>query len=63
MRYTEYAYTKMTQGKYRGWFLKDIPLDYLKWAIMNWSDQAMAQMFAIELQRRDPKFRRLAKND
>lgn len=55
--YQEYAYTKMPWGKYKGYFLKDLPTDYVKWAIQNYQDQGMAQMMAIELQRRDAKFR------
>jgi uncharacterized protein (DUF3820 family) len=44
-------------GKYKGYFLKDIPTDYLKWAVMNWSDKGIAEMFATELQRREPKLK------
>jgi len=59
--YQEYAYTKMPWGKYKGYFLKDLPTDYVKWAIQNYQDQGMAQMMAIELQRRDAKFRSASK--
>lgn len=58
MRYTEYQHTKMPFGKYRGYFLKDLPIDYLKWLVMTISDRAQAEMFSIELQRRQPKLRR-----
>ena len=58
MRYNEYELTRMPYGKYRGYFLKDLPEDYLKWGILNFSDQGMATMFATELQRRNPKLRR-----
>lgn len=55
--YNEYAYTKMPFGKYKGRYLKDIPEDYIKWAVMNISDRASAEMFKIELLRRDKKLR------
>lgn len=55
--YNEYMYTKMTFGKHKGKFIKDIPLDYLKWAIMNIEDRGLATMFSIELQRREPKYK------
>lgn len=58
-QYNEYAYTKMPWGKYKGFFIKDIPVDYLKWAVMNWSDRGIAEMFKIELLRRTPSLRRV----
>jgi uncharacterized protein (DUF3820 family) len=58
MNYKEYEFTRMPYGKYKGFFLKDLPEDYLKWAVMNLNDQGMATMFAVELQRRNPKLRR-----
>lgn len=54
----EFAYTKMPFGKYRGYYLKDIPDDYVKWAIMNYTDQGVATMFAVELARRYPDYRK-----
>ncbi len=56
-KYNDYKYTKMSFGKYKGYFLKDIPLDYIRWAILNLEDQALAYMFGVELQRRQPKLR------
>lgn len=55
--YNEYAYTKMRFGKYKGYYIKDIPDEYIKWAAFNISDQALASMFKIELQRRDKTLR------
>lgn len=55
--YQEYKMTKMPWGKYKGYFIKDIPCDYLKWAVQNYTDRGMAEMLAIELQRREPKWR------
>lgn len=60
--YQEYAYTKMPWGKYKGYFIKDLPTDYVKWAIQNYQDQGMAQMMAVELQRREPKWRNTSNN-
>ena len=56
--YTEYAYTRMPWGKHKGLFLKDIPEDYLKWAVTSWSDRGVAEMFKIELLRRIPALRK-----
>ena len=58
MNYKEYEFTRMPYGKYKGFFLKDLPEDYLKWAVMNIKDRGIATMFATELQRRNPKLRR-----
>ena len=55
--YQEFAHTKMIWGKYKGYYLKDLPEDYLKWAIMNYTDLGMAEMMSIELQRRNKSFR------
>lgn len=57
-RYTEYMHTKMPFGKHKGVYVKDIPDSYLKWAVLNISDRASAEMFKIELLRRDAKLRR-----
>lgn len=61
-KYNDYKYTKMIYGKYKGYYLKDIPDDYLKWCILNFEDQGMAHMMAIELQRRQPELRKSDKN-
>lgn len=53
-QYNEYMYTKMPFGKHKGVFIKDIPTDYIKWAVLNIQDRALAFMFSIELQRRMP---------
>jgi len=58
MKYQEYQLTKMPYGKYKGFFLKDLPENYLRWCVINWRDRGMATMFAVELQRRNPKLRR-----
>lgn len=51
--YKEYAYTRMPKGKYKGYFLKDIPESYLRWAMTTWSDKAQTTMFKIEIHRRE----------
>lgn len=56
--YYEYKYTRMPFGRYKGRFLKDIPDAYIKWAVITISDRATADMFAIELQRRNPELRK-----
>lgn len=55
--YQEYKHTKMPWGKYKGYYIKDIPIDYIKWAVQNYTDRGMAEMLATELQRRLPKWR------
>jgi hypothetical protein len=52
---TDIRYSKVTFGEHKGVFLKDIPVDYIKWAVMNLQDQAQATYFAEELLRREPK--------
>ena len=49
---SEYKYTKMPWGKYKGRFLCELPDDYIKWCILNWKDQGIAYMFVAEAQRR-----------
>jgi len=56
--YYEYKFARMPFGKFKGYYLKDIPDDYIKWAVMNITDRAQAEMFAIELQRRNPRLRK-----
>jgi uncharacterized protein (DUF3820 family) len=51
--YQEYAYTRMPWGKFKGYYLKDIPDDYLQWAAINWTDRGTSTMFRIELARRE----------
>jgi uncharacterized protein (DUF3820 family) len=49
----EYEYTRMPWGKYKGRFLREVPDDYIIWAVKNWSDEAAAHMFVVELARRN----------
>lgn len=56
--YTEYAYTKMIYGKYKGVYLKDIPIEYIKWAIINIKDVGISTMLSVELQRREIFYRK-----
>ena len=58
-KYTEYRLTKMPWGKYKGYYIKDIPTDYVKWCILNYDDRGMATMMSTELQRREPKLRKV----
>ena len=61
--YQEYAYTRMPWGKYKGFYLKNIPENYLLWAASAWQDQGVANMFRIELERRKlPNTRQKSKN-
>jgi hypothetical protein len=56
-RYDEYAHTKVTFGKHKGKWLSEVPIDYVKWAVMN-LDPYTATIFSVELQRREPKLRK-----
>ena len=58
MKYDEYMYTKLSFGKYKGYFIKDIPDKYLVWAIQNIDDVGIATMLSIEYQRRHKEFRK-----
>jgi uncharacterized protein (DUF3820 family) len=57
-RYNEYMYTKLNFGKYKGYFVKDIPETYLVWAIQNINDVGIATMLSIEYQRRHKESRK-----
>lgn len=57
-RYTEYMHTRMTFGKHKGVYLKDIPDTYIHWAVCNITDRAVTEMFKIEYLRRNPKDRK-----
>jgi uncharacterized protein (DUF3820 family) len=57
----EFAYTKVPFGKYRGWFLKDVPDNYVQWALINHNDRGICEMMAVEWQRRHPEYRKTPK--
>ena len=48
----EYQFTRMPWGKYKGRYLSELPDDYIKWCVLNWSDRATVVMFVAEAQRR-----------
>lgn len=60
LRVHEYQYRRMTFGKYVNYMIKDLPIDYVKWGILN-LDKYWAEYLARELQRRDPSFKKVAK--
>jgi hypothetical protein len=51
----ESKFTKMPFGKYRGYFIKDIPIGYLEWAKDQLSDEGLRWMCRIEYERRTLK--------
>lgn len=53
----EYTHRRMPFGKYVNWFMKDLPLDYLKWSILNLEAGELVDYLIRELQRRDPSFK------
>lgn len=55
---TEYTQRRITYaGKYLGVMIKDLPIHYLKWGILNLGQSFWAECFARELQRRDRSFK------
>jgi hypothetical protein len=46
----------MRFGKYKNFEIQDLPMDYLKWAIMNLKDDHLLDDLIRELQRRDSSF-------
>ena len=52
-----YADDVLGFGRYEGTKLRDVPLSYLKWFIVNGTDRFLAEVFALELGRRDKSFR------
>jgi len=58
MRYNDFMYTILGWGKHKGKYLKDVPDDYIKWAIKNIDDVGIATMFSVEYQRRYPRQRK-----
>ena len=57
LKVNEYTQRRLTFGRYINVMIRDIPLDYLKWGIVNLNNE-WAEMFARELQRRQPEFRK-----
>ena len=55
--YSEFSDEKMTFGQHRGTKIKDLPLSYLKWLVVNVTNRVSAEKFALELARRDKSFR------
>ena len=47
---------KLKFGQHKGKMLKNVPTDYIMWAILN-LDSSKIDMFIRELQRRDPFYR------
>jgi len=56
---SEYTERRITFGMHTGKMIKDLPIDYIKWGVLN-LDNNWADFFSRELQRRDPKFRKLS---
>jgi len=49
-------YMKMPWGKYRGFYLKDVPTDYLKWIVLNYqNEQGLQLVCGQEVLRRKQK--------
>ena len=48
----EILVSKIAFGKYKDWYIKDLPEQYLKWASVNLKDDDMRWKCKIELSRR-----------
>lgn len=48
---------RMTFGKYAGWFIRDVPDQYLEWGILNIEDRALADWFKDEYLKRHTEFK------
>jgi len=46
----------MRFGKYKNYEYRDLPMDYLQWAILNIKDYHLVDELIRELQRRDSTF-------
>ena len=57
LRANEVTERRMTIGRYANWKIKDIPDEYIKWAILEIEDQVLANWFAEEWQKRHPEYR------
>lgn len=55
LRSNEIRDRRMTFGKYAGWFIRDVPDQYLEWGILNIEDRALAEWFKDEYLKRHPK--------
>ena len=56
--YSDFKDTAMPFGKYKGQSMKYVPQNYLEWCVMNHSDRGICEMVAVELQRRNPSWRK-----
>jgi hypothetical protein len=51
----EYTERRITFGMHTGQMIKDLPIAYIKWGVLNLNTE-WAEFFARELVRRKPKF-------
>ena len=54
--YKDFEYSIVTFGKYKGYYMRDVPIDYIKWAVRT-LDAYKVTPFSVELQRRECQFR------
>lgn len=57
LRSNEIRDRRMTFGKYTGWFIRDVPDQYLEWGIMNIDDLYLAEWFKEEYVKRHPELK------
>ena len=53
----EYTERRLTFGKFTGCKISDLPMSYLKWAILNLDQGPVLDYLIRELQRRDKSFK------
>lgn len=55
-------YMKMPWGKHKGFYIKDVPSEYIKWCLLNYEGQlGLLEVLKDELLRREPKLKRSIK--
>jgi len=54
--YKDFEYSQVTFGKYKGYYMRDVPIDYIRWAVKT-LDVYKVTPFSVELQRRELEYR------
>jgi Putative quorum-sensing-regulated virulence factor len=55
---SEYTTRRLTFGKYINIMIKDLPIDYLEWGVLNFNN-SWGEYFLREWKRRNPNWRKI----